>query len=172
MRLHEHCKTPAEAEHSNTWTASGFSEEYRRMGHWRLTFQMEFAYSLGYKYIMQTDDDSAFLQPVQESLLRHMEDNRLLMAARTVLPSDPQEVTLGLAEIVKLFLVTERLEPANLFADSCQPTNMSGLYTPDIGGPPDGGYQASYLYGDIVRFLVSGAGSTLRPTCVENRSSF
>ncbi|KAK9807176.1 hypothetical protein WJX73_004215 [Symbiochloris irregularis] len=57
-------RTPENARNSSIWTAKRFKEAYRRMGHWRLTFQLDFATTLGYPYILQLDLDSYFPEPV------------------------------------------------------------------------------------------------------------
>ncbi|DBB14304.1 TPA: hypothetical protein ACH3X3_001241 [Trebouxia sp. C0006] len=151
LRIHEHWETPEEAEDSSTWTATDTAgENYRRMGHWRLAFQMEFALKLGYKYVLQTDDDSGFAEPIDTNLIKFLGANQVYMAARNIILEDPQDCTLGLAEIAKLFLVTERLVPTTLYSQSCEPSNISGLYTTELGGPATGGYRTNYLYGNFV----------------------
>ena len=155
MAIDEHWETPEEANDQLLWS-SGFSEEYRRMGHWRLTFPMEFAANLGYEYILQLDDDSKFLEPVETNLLQYMQDNNKVMAARDVMGPDQISVITGAAELTRYFLVSEELEPATLF-DYCSPQNIAGLYTPTATGPDDeygqpelGGYKSMHLYGNCV----------------------
>lgn len=154
MALDEHWETPEEANETSLWM-SGFSEDYMRMGHWRLTFQMEFAVNLGYQYILQLDDDSRFLSRVDLDLLQYMRDNKV-MAARHVSKNDPLDVITGAAELARYFLVAERIQPTTLY-NHCTPHNISGLYTlvashvgDDFGHPEDGGYSAVHLYGNFV----------------------
>ena len=123
MSLDESWHTPQEARDASLWT-SPFSEDYRRMGHWRLTFQMTFASSLRYKYILQLDDDSRFPLPVSTNLLQHMVDNRKMMAARHVNDRDMIQVILGAAELARYFLVTEQITPKTLY-DYCTPKNTN-----------------------------------------------
>ncbi len=151
LELKEHWETPEEAESSSTWTSLSFaSDSYRRMGHWRLAFQMEFAARLGYKYILQIDDDAALLEPLKIDLVDYMRTNEIYMGARNIQENDMQDVTLGLAELAKKILVTERLQPADLFASDCAPPDITGLYTRGLGGPDTGGYSTRYLYGSFV----------------------
>ena len=149
LALDEHWVTPEEAENQSLWT-SWFNDEYRRMGHWRLVFQMEFAAKLGYQYVLQLDDDSDFLQPLKTNLLEFMKQNSLDMATREIIASDVQDVTLGLAELTKYFLVVEKIQPTLLFAEDCFPQDISGLYTAGLGGPQDGGYSTRFVYGNFV----------------------
>ncbi len=154
LRLHEHWETPEEAEDPSLWTAATqFSANYRRMGHWRLAFQMEFVARLGYNFVLQLDDDSAFTQPVADNLVVMMKSKNLSMAARNIIPGDPSDVTQGIAELAKFFLVTERVQPTTLFT-ACQPKNISGLYTSGLGGSKDGGYSTRYLFGNFVIIAV------------------
>lgn len=149
MSLYEHWETPDQAGSRDLWTASRFGEDYRRMGHWRLAFQMEFALELGYKFVLQIDDDSAFLQPIEYNLIQYMASHDLKMAARNIIAHDEPDVTQGLAELAKFFLVSEGLQPKSLFIE-CRPANISGLYTSGVGGTQDGGYSTKYIYGNFV----------------------
>ena len=149
MSLNEHWETPEQAGSRDLWTATRFGEDYRRMGHWRLAFQMEFAWKLGYKFVLQIDDDSALLQPIEYNLIQYMASQNLKMAARNIIAHDEPDVTQGLAELAKFFLVSEGLQPRSLFIE-CRPANMSGLYTSGVGGAQDGGYSTKYIYGNFV----------------------
>ena len=152
MRLREHWETPDEAGDPSLWTDQGASANYRRMGHWRLTFQMEFVASLGYKYVLQVDDDSAFPDVLDFDLVHHLKAKDVWMAARTILPVDSDavlEVTIGLPELARYFLVTEHMQPTILYEEDCDPPNITGLYTSGAGGVM-GGYSTRYLYGNFV----------------------
>jgi hypothetical protein len=106
-----------------------FGENYRRMGHWRLTFQFAFADLLGYRYVWQLDDDSFFKSPVNFSMIEYMQKNDLWVAGFRTL-TDPHFVTWGLPEITKLFLVGERIAPTGtLFSNHTNPAGLDGLFT-------------------------------------------
>jgi hypothetical protein len=106
-----------------------FGENYRRMGHWRLTFQFAFADMLGYKYLWQLDDDSFFRSPVNFSMIQYMQEKTLWIAGGKTLP-DPHFVTWGLPELARFFLVGERMAPTGtLFSNHTQPSGLDGLYT-------------------------------------------
>lgn len=149
LKLQEHWETPEAAEDPSLWTAPHFSEDYRRMGHWRLAFQMEFAAKLGYKYVLQMDDDSAFPHPVTIDLVKHMAAQNISMAARNIISGDDADVTRGLAELAKFFLVSEGMEPTTLFTE-CRPADIRGLFTKGIGGPQSEGYSTRYLIGNFM----------------------
>jgi hypothetical protein len=111
------------------WGAKYFGEKYRRMGHWRLTFQFAFADMLGYKYVWQLDDDSFFKSKVDVDIIQYMQQNDLWVASAKTRP-DPFHVSWGLPEMVRLFLVGERMEPpGTLFSKQTQPPGLEGLYT-------------------------------------------
>ena len=149
MKLDAHLVTPQEAETPDLWSAPHFNEEYRRMGHWRLAFQMQFASRLGYRYILQLDDDSAFMAPLRFNLVQHMSKYNLRMAARNIIESDGPDVTRGLAELARFFLVSEDVRPTKLLSE-CIPANISGLYTHGLSSQGDGGYSTKYLFGNFV----------------------
>jgi hypothetical protein len=135
-----------------------FGDSYRRMGHWRLTFQFAFADMLGYKYVWQLDDDSFFKSPVDFDVIDYMQKQQLWVAGHKTLP-DPYFVTWGLAEMTRLFLVGERIAPAGtLFSNHTQPPGLEGLYTvrndsvrtghPLEGDP--GGWSRTVIHGNCM----------------------
>jgi hypothetical protein len=146
--------TPATAEGPEFWLARGFDEDYRRMGHWRLTSQFQFAYHLGYKYILQVDDDSWFTSRIMQNIVQLMETQNYTLAGR-ILNTDPVLVTTGLPELVKYFLVVEGHKPTQLL-EHCSPKNVSGLYTSGMRGlfgtsnDIGGGWSRKVIYGNFV----------------------
>lgn len=122
-------RTPVEAEDPSLWGGGGperFTDAYRRMGHWRLFFQFEFARQLGYKYVLQVDDDSVFSEPVP-NLVDFMSTRNITLAGRNLV-KDLDFVMMGLAELARYFIVTESFHPTQLF-DHCSPKNIDGLTT-------------------------------------------
>ena len=151
--------TPAEASNSSAWHLKGFSEEYRRMGHWRLTFPIGFARSLGYKWALQIDTDSIVGERLEQNLVAELESRDAYLAARTTIIDVP---TWGLPELTRYFIVTEQLVPQTLFSH-CKPPSIDGLYTVgseefpgDLEGEPStslketGGWNRSVLYGNFL----------------------
>lgn len=84
---------------------------------------------LGYKYLWQLDDDSAFTQPVNTSILAWMQQKNLKMAYWRAAP-DPVEVTWGLPELTCTFIVAEQYNPAGtLLTQHTEPPGLEGLFT-------------------------------------------
>lgn len=86
--------------------------------------------NFGYRYIMQTDDDSFLLQPVARNLVTEMELGEKFLAARFVQKDDPA-VMWGLAELAKYFIMTESIMPSTLF-DHCTPKDINGVYSRQV----------------------------------------
>jgi hypothetical protein len=106
-----------------------FRENYRRIGHWRLTFQFAFADMLGYKFLWQLDDDSYFESPVGFNVINYMQQHDLWVAGHRT-EQDAHFVLWGLPEMTRLFLVGERIAPTGtLFSNHTQPPGLEGLYT-------------------------------------------
>lgn len=148
MPLREHwgesfsCSSSA-MHNASEWVApQQFDDNYRRMGHWRLTFQFAFADLLGYKYLWQLDDDSFFRSPVSVSMVDYMQRKDLWLAGATKY-QDQHFVLRGLPELARLFLVAEQLTPSGtLFNQHTQPAGLDGLFTvagdPSLDKPPQG----------------------------------
>lgn len=136
LPLDEHWGADPECSSSAMFDTNGwlgmpglFGDNYRRMGHWRLTFQFAFADMLGYKYVWQLDDDSFFRSPVNFNMVDYMQQHSLWVAGVKTLP-DPHFVTWGLPEMARLFLVAERMAPpGTLFSNHTAPPGLEGLYT-------------------------------------------
>lgn len=155
-----HCTSSA-IHDMNGWVGLPglFGDSYRRMGHWRLTFQFAFADLLGYKYLWQLDDDSFFRSQVQFNMMSYMSEHDLWLAGfRTLI--DPPMVTQGLPEITRLFLVSERLTPTGpLFYNHTAPPGLDGLFTADnytmqhatsLNGVSRGGWSRTVIYGNCI----------------------
>lgn len=138
------------------WAATYFDENYRRMGQWRLEFQFHFLHRLGYKYALQFDDDSRLLAPVPYNIVERMQEGQHHWAARNVV-HDEVWVTTGLPELTRYFIVTEGLQPTQLY-NFCSPSNINGVFTQktgivfdDAGQQVEGaGWQPKVLYGNLV----------------------
>jgi Glycolipid 2-alpha-mannosyltransferase len=142
----EHWSIPAEAGPQETWTSREYTIPYRKMGHWRLAFQFKFAAALGYKYLLQVDDDSWFPEPVGLNYITHMQQQQLHIAARTI-SQDSVKVFSSLPELTRYHLVSKNLEPTLLY-NHCSPQNIHGLYSDltDSGS----GYDGTLLHGNFV----------------------
>jgi hypothetical protein len=118
--------------------------EYRLMGTFKLAVQTQFLYNLGYKYALQFDDDSRFLEPLKFNLVEFMSKGGYHWGIKRIM-RDVDWTTKGIAELTRYFIVTENLVPQQLY-DFCSPKNISGLYT--------GGWNRSVLYGNFIAFSL------------------
>jgi hypothetical protein len=135
-----------------------FGESYRRMGHWRLTFQFAFADMLGYKYVWQLDDDSFFKSPVDFDIISYMKQHDLWLAGAKTL-TDPFKVTWGIPEIARMYIVAERFSPpGTLFTNHTSPPGLEGLYTVHIDSVrtmqplegDSGGWSRAIIHGNCI----------------------
>lgn len=129
-----------------------WSEDVRRMGHWRLMSQFQLARDLGYKYLLQVDDDSEFPSLIQENLFKTMRRDQLKIAGRGILP-DEYFVTRGLPELARYFLVTEQVEPSPLLFKHCAPPSLDGLFS-SVDGANDAGWDRTSFYGNFVIYSI------------------
>ena len=118
--------TPAHVQDTSLWRHT-FSENFVRVGAWRLTTQFQLARLFGYRLVMYVDDDSIFPEPVTEPVFDTFYRRALKMAARVV-THDPLFPTVALPELARFFIVSEQLEPKTLY-QHCRPANVSGLFS-------------------------------------------
>ena len=123
-------------------------------GHWRLTFQMEFARRLGYTYVLQVDDDSFFPEPVLVDILNTVRARNIDVAANIIKGDEPVRVTSGLPELTRFYLVTEQLEFPATLARHCNPPSLEGLYT-STSDDSTGGWNREVLYGNFLLISVN-----------------
>lgn len=84
-------------------------------------------HSLGYRYIVQTDDDAFLIEPVSQNLVTYMELDQKFVAAYYI-QKDDSAVMWGLAELAKYFIMTEFMIPTILF-DHCTPHDINGVHS-------------------------------------------
>jgi Glycolipid 2-alpha-mannosyltransferase len=147
----EHWTIPTEAGPQETWTNREYTIPYRKMGHWRLAFQFKFAAALGYKYMLQVDDDSWFPEPMSLNHITYMQQQHLHITARTI-SHDNVKIFSSLPELTRYHLVSKGIEPLLLY-DYCTPQNISGLYS-DHTDSGDSGYDGTLLYGNFILFSL------------------
>ena len=123
-------------------------------GHWRLTFQMDFARRLGYTYVLQIDDDSFFPDPVEMDILHTMRTRNIDVAVSVIKDDESIAVTSGLPELTRYYLVTEQLEFPPTLARNCNPPTMEGLYT-STSWNSTGGWNRKILYGNFLLLSVN-----------------
>ena len=143
--------TPRNVRDRTLWLDE-WSEDVRRMGHWRLTSQFQLARDLGYKYLLQVDDDSEFPSLVRENLFDTMRRDHLKIAGRGILP-DEYFVARGLPELARYFLVTEQIEPSPSLFKHCDPPSMDGLFS-SVDGEDNAGWDRTSFYGNFVIYSL------------------
>lgn len=110
-----------------TWRSARFDEDFRRVGHWRLTFQMAFARRLGHRYVMAIDDDTFVKSEVNYNIVSVFAQDKILIASRHLIPDD-SEWEVGLAELTRYYLITSGIEPTQLY-EHCIPQSIEGVFT-------------------------------------------
>ncbi len=81
-----------------------FEVDYYIMGRWRLTYGLDFAKEMGYKYHLQFDDDSYILSPISFVMVKTMRGSYDMATIHYTMHEGP-ELLLGLAEMAKEWIV-------------------------------------------------------------------
>ena len=89
----------------SSWVMSyRFPLEYFKMGRWRLTFSFKFVSAMGYRYMLQIDDDTFVMSPVNyniiETLTKGNNSNSFLFAAWDRYDGETRQVWVELPEFV------------------------------------------------------------------------
>ena len=79
------------------------------------------------RYVLQLDDDSYILSPVQRNLVQMFDQEGYLLAARQH-QQESAVVSWGLPELARYFLTTQKVAPTILF-DFCDPPSIEGLFS-------------------------------------------
>ncbi len=77
-----------------------FNDDYYLMGRWRLTFATSFTRAMGYKYILQIDDDTFFMDNIQFNIVEHFRNNNIVWGVRNRYFHEVLDITRGLPEFV------------------------------------------------------------------------
>ena len=135
---------PPHVRDQSLWSGR-WPEDYRIMGHWRLSAQFHIAQMLGYEQVLQVDDDSEFPDRIHSNIFAEFKARGLKMAAR-IITRDPPSVTLGLPELARFFMVLEGQNMTKLH-EHCSPKNESGLTST--------GWDRQAMYGNFVVYSVA-----------------
>eukprot|EP00878_Enallax_costatus_P014587 GHUV01015258.1.p1 GENE.GHUV01015258.1~~GHUV01015258.1.p1 ORF type:complete len:370 (+),score=54.36 GHUV01015258.1:1049-2158(+) len=158
LAVHEFWEEPpGSARQSGLWSFRRHGVGYRLMGQWRLLFPFTLADVLGYRYVWQLDDDSEITMPINTKLVEWMQDNNYVMSGRGAYQDIP-DVTWGLPELAKTFLVAERQVPLGpLLTDHVEPPGWDGLFTlrqveqnQRFEAPPNQGWDRTVMYGNCL----------------------
>lgn len=154
LRTHEQAlgwSVPHHVRDRKRWTG-GWPEQYRVMGHWRMTVQFHLARTLGYEFLLQVDDDSEFPSVIEDNLFKIMERDKLKIAGRAAFP-DADHVTVGLPELARYFIVTENFQPSPLLYSHCNPASVEGLVS-ESKGSTGVGWDRTAFYGNFVIYSI------------------
>jgi hypothetical protein len=112
------------------WTyGSIFSLNYHLMGRWRMTFAFDFVRAMGYEYMLQIDDDTFVIQPINFNIVQDFRNRRIAYAFRNRIIQEEAVVVLGLPELVKYWMVTRNyLAPAGPLFENMYSGDMNGLH--------------------------------------------
>ncbi len=98
----ESWELPASLGKHSSWVYSAFHHiNYFRMGRWRLVFSFEFVRRLGYKYVLQLDDDAYIVEPVLFNIVASFHQQPVLMGLRRKVQTDIKDVLIGLPELAR-----------------------------------------------------------------------
>jgi hypothetical protein len=75
--------------------------DYYIMGRWRLLFSFPFVKQMGYKYLLQVDDDTLVLDPIPFNIVDHFNSHNIAMGVRRQLHTEEKFVLVGLLEFTK-----------------------------------------------------------------------
>jgi hypothetical protein len=141
---------PRQAGPPESWACyanSTASLNYHLMGRWRQTFAFDFVRAMGYEYMLQIDDDTFVLQPIDFNIVQDFRSRRIAFAHRDRVFVEKGVVTAGLPELVKYWMVTRNyLTPAGPLFENLNTGNISGL-----GGE---GWNRQIVSGNFMLFNV------------------
>lgn len=127
-------------KHADQWNG-----EYRKMGHWRLTYPFRFTQSMGHKYVLMIDADSDIIETLNFDLVATAKSKDAHIVSRSIVHETPF-ISVGLAELARYYIVTNDYTPSTLLWNDCRPSDITGLYT--------GGWQRTVIYGNFVMVSI------------------
>lgn len=113
----------------STWSfINVFPVNYHIMGRWRLTYAFDFVHALGYKYMLQIDDDTLMMQSINFNIVDRFSSSGMAFGYRDKIYEDDPVVLLGLAELAKYWLVSRGVKspPGTLFKH-VSPAGLEGV---------------------------------------------
>eukprot|EP01037_Dinobryon_pediforme_P030360 gene30360-34404_t len=97
------------------------------MGRWRLTFSLDFARRMGYKYHMQFDDDAMLNGPLAYDIVQKLGNSSINMAVFSDIIGEVAHLTLGLPELTRYWLKIRKYSPQGQLFKHLKPADISGL---------------------------------------------
>ena len=122
-------KIPSLLSNHDTWSLNNrHMPDYYIMGRWRMTFQFDFVKSIGYNYMLQIDDDAYIIQNNPTNLIQQFHSNDILLGHRHRFHVEIPEVTIGLLELVKFWMISRQYYyPSGSIYNTTIPHNISGI---------------------------------------------
>lgn len=96
------------------------------MGAWRLTVQLETLREMGYRYVLQTDDDALTKSPLEGNLVDMMKDKYMGGYCRECGVESPG-IAQGTAELMRFYIKAYDYTPEGPVFEHCNPPNITGL---------------------------------------------
>lgn len=126
----ESWRVPCGLVDDSQWAVrKNFDIDYYLMGRWRLTFSLDFARSMGYKYHLQYDDDAMLNSPLKSNLVERMKISGYDMAVFSDVLGDNSNVLSGLPELTKYWLYIRNFTPRGTLLSHVKGKDLNGLTT-------------------------------------------
>jgi hypothetical protein len=123
-------KVPCGLSDDTMWSVrKHFSLDYYLMGRWRLTFSLDFARAMGYKYHLQFDDDAILNSPITYDIVSKLKTTQTYMGVFSDNIGEPIHVVNGLAELTRYWLQINNFDPIGTIYKHVSPGDMNGLTT-------------------------------------------
>lgn len=133
---------PKEAERRRRYfTLPRYSDDYRLMGHWRLTFPFEYVRALGHRYLHFMDDDSIVLSSLNYSIVRMFDEKGYNLGyinlREDVIPC------IALPELARYYITRYSVDfDSTMLRNDTKSMHLNGLYS--------GGWRCTVMHGNFV----------------------
>lgn len=107
-----------------------FDLDYYLMGRWRLTFSLDFAQAMGYKYHLQFDDDAMINNIISYDIVSRARNETKDMVVFSDIYGDNPSVLSGLPELTRYWLYVRKFSIQGPLLDHVKPRgDINGLTT-------------------------------------------
>lgn len=103
---------PCDLDEDTKWVARrNFNLDYYKIGRWRMVYSMEFVKQMGYKYMLQIDDDAILNGMVEGNVLEDFKIKNFDMGVFSDSIGEVSHIALGLPELTKFWLALRKFTP-------------------------------------------------------------
>jgi hypothetical protein len=161
MPIHNDVWNIPSLSNDSTWVGrDAFELDYYLTGRWRLTFSLDFAHQMGYKYHLQLDDDTFMNSKIGYNFIHRMSSQNLKIAVPYQIWQDTPEMLAGLAELTRYWLYITKFTPVGPLYEHLTPKSITGLTTDSWDRKYHPGYftiiDLDFWFGsDVQDFLVT-----------------